>query len=161
MRAVFRLYFRLFHSPRVAGLENLPAAGTRCVYVVNHQSFLDGAFVAAFLPGAPTFAVNVHIARRWWARPFLAAVKHFPVDPVNPFNARTMVHAVREGAGLVIFPEGRITVTGALMKVYEGAGMVADKADAVMVPVRIDGAQFSRFSRMGGCCRSAGSPGCR
>ena len=149
VRAVFRLYFRLFHAPRVAGLENLPAAGTRCVYVVNHQSFLDGAFVAAFLPGAPTFAVNVHIARRWWARPFLAAVKHFPVDPVNPFNARTMVHAVREGAGLVIFPEGRITVTGALMKVYEGAGMVADKADAVMVPVRIDGAQFSRFSRMG------------
>ncbi len=149
VRAVFRLYFRLFHAPRVTGLENLPAAGTRCVFVVNHQSFLDGAFVAAFLPGAPTFAVNVHIARRWWARPFLAAVKHFPIDPVNPFNARTMVHAVREGANLVIFPEGRITVTGALMKVYDGAGMVADKADAVMVPVRIDGAQFSRFSRMG------------
>ncbi len=149
VRAVFRLYFRLFHAPRVRGLENLPAPGTRCVFVVNHQSFLDGAFVAAYLPGAPTFAVNVHIARRWWARPFLAAVKHFPVDPVNPFNARTMVHAVRGGAGLVIFPEGRITVTGALMKVYDGAGMVADKADAVVVPVRIDGGQFSRFSRMG------------
>ncbi len=149
VRAVFRAYFRLFHKPRVRGLENLPAAGTRRVYVVNHQSFLDGAFVAAYLPGAPTFAVNVHIARRWWARPFLAAVKHFPIDPVNPFNARTMVHAVRAGAGLVIFPEGRITVTGALMKVYDGAGMVADHADAVLVPVRIDGAQYSRFSRMG------------
>ena len=149
VRAAFRLYFRLFHAPRVSGLANLPPAGTRCVFVVNHQSFLDGAFVAAFLPGAPTFAVNVHIARRWWARPFLAAVKHFPVDPVNPFNARTMVHAVRDGLNLVIFPEGRITVTGALMKVYDGAGMVADRADAVMVPVRIDGAQFSHFSRMG------------
>ncbi len=147
--AAFRLYFRIFHAPLVRGLENLPPAGTRCVFVVNHQSFLDGALLAAFLPGAPTFAVNVHIARRWWARPFLAAVKHFPIDPVNPFNARTMVHAVREGANLVIFPEGRITVTGALMKVYDGAGMIADRAGAAMVPVRIDGAQFSRLSRMG------------
>ena len=59
-----------------------------------------------------------------------------------------MVKAVREGQTLVIFPEGRITVTGALMKVFDGPGMVADKADAPIVPVRIDGAQYSKFSRV-------------
>ncbi len=150
MRGVFRWYFRTFHRLRLSGLENLPAPGTRMVLVVNHQSFLDGCFVAAFLPNAPTFAVNVHIAKRWWARPFLAAVRHFTIDPVNPFSARAMVHAVREGQNLVIFPEGRITVTGALMKMYEGAGMVADRAGATIVPVRIDGLQFTKFSRMGG-----------
>ena len=149
-QAVFRAYFHLFHRARVTGLENLPPAGTRAVIVVNHQSFLDGCFLAAFLPIAVTFAVNVHIAKRWWVRPFLAAIHYFPIDPVNPFNARTMVHAVRLGQQLVVFPEGRITTTGALMKVYEGAGMIADKADAVVVPVRIDGLQFTRFSRMGG-----------
>jgi acyl-[acyl-carrier-protein]-phospholipid O-acyltransferase/long-chain-fatty-acid--[acyl-carrier-protein] ligase len=153
MRGVFRWYFRTFHRLRIAGLQNLPAPGTRCVIVVNHQSFLDGCLVAAFLPDAPTFAVNVHIARRWWARPFLAAVRHFTVDPANPFSARAMVREVRDGKNLVIFPEGRITVTGALMKVYEGAGMVADKAGAVLVPVRLDGLQFTRFSRMAGIVR--------
>ncbi len=150
LRAVFRWYFTTFHGVDVAGLENLPGHEQRAVYVVNHQSFADGCFVAAFLPGSPVFAVNVHTARRWWARPFLAAVRHFPVDPASPFSAKAMVRVVKDGAKLVVFPEGRITKTGALMKIYEGAGMVADKSGAVIVPVRIDGLQFTRLSRMGG-----------
>ena len=150
VRGVFRAYFRVLHGVTLSGMENLPAAGTRAVIVVNHQSYADGAFVAAFLPDAPTFAVNIQIAKRWWARPFLAAVKFFTVDPANPFNTKTMVKVVRDGETLVVFPEGRITMTGALMKVYDGAGMVADKAGAVLVPVHIDGLQFSRFSRLGG-----------
>ena len=150
LQAVVRwLYLRL-HGVDVSGLENLPAADQRAVYVVNHQSFADGVFVAAFLPGHPVFAVNIHTARRWWARPFLAAVHNFPVDPANPFSTKTMVRAVQGGAQLVVFPEGRLTKTGALMKVYEGAGLVADKADAVLVPIRIDGLQFTRLSHMRG-----------
>ena len=47
---------------------------------------------------------------------------------------------------IVVFPEGRITVTGWLMKVYDGTAMIADKADACVVPVRIDGLERSRFS---------------
>ncbi len=134
VRAVFRWYFEAFHGVDVTGLENLRQAGDRVVVVVNHQSFLDGCFVAAFLPGAPLFAVNIHTAQHWWARLFLSAVTYLPVDPANPFSTRTMVAAVKEGKMLVVFPEGRITTTGAIMKVYDGAGMVADKAGAVLLP---------------------------
>ena len=150
LRAMFQWYFRRFHGVDVAGMENLPDAGQRTVFVVNHQSLLDGCFVAAFLPGSPVFAVNIHIARKWWARPLLSAVRTFEVDPANPFSTKTMVRAVRDGQKLVIFPEGRLTRTGSLMKVYEGAGMVADKAGAVVVPVRIDGLQYSKVSNMKG-----------
>ncbi len=150
LRAVFRWYFLTFHGAKVTGLEHLRGLGDRVVIAVNHQSFADGCFVASFLPGAPVFAVNVHTAKRWWARPFLAAVRNFPVDPANPFATKTMIRAVQDGQTLVVFPEGRITTTGGLMKVYEGAGLVADKAEAVIVPVRIEGLQFSPLSRLGG-----------
>ena len=150
LRAVFGWYFRRLHGVTVRGLEHLPPVGTRAVLVVNHLSLADGAFVASQLPGDLVFAVNSHMARRWWARPFLAAIRSFAVDPANPFAAKTMVRAVQAGQWLVVFPEGRLTRTGGLMKVYEGAGMVADSAGAVIVPIRIDGLQFTPFARLAG-----------
>ncbi|WP_197277048.1 acyl-[ACP]--phospholipid O-acyltransferase [Sphingomonas profundi] len=157
-KALIRMTLQLLYRVELTGAENMPAAGSRAVVVVNHVSFLDGVLLGAFLPGKPTFAVHTRIAEAWWLRPFLKLFDVFPVDPTNPMSAKAMVRAVREGRTLVIFPEGRITVTGALMKVFDGPGMVADKADAPIIPVRIDGAQFTPFSRLGGKVRTRWFP---
>jgi acyl-[acyl-carrier-protein]-phospholipid O-acyltransferase/long-chain-fatty-acid--[acyl-carrier-protein] ligase len=158
IKSLFRGLLRLLYRVEVSGAENMPAVGTPAVVVVNHVSFLDGLLLAAFLPGKPTFAVHTRIAKAWWIKPFLPLFDAFPVDPTNPMAAKAMVKAVREGRTLVIFPEGRITVTGALMKVFDGPGMVADKADAPIIPVRIDGAQFTPFSRLRGKVRLRSFP---
>ncbi len=84
--------------------------------------------VIRFSPSIPGFA------QAWWLKPLLQLFGAFPVDPSNPLSTRAMVKAVREGRALVIFPEGRITVTGALMKVFDGPGMVADKAECADHP---------------------------
>ncbi len=152
-KALIRFVLKLVYRIELTGAENMPQPGARAVVVVNHVSFIDGLLLAAFLPGKPTFAVHTAICQRWWIKPLLKLFHAFPVDPTNPMSAKRMVKAVREGRTLVIFPEGRITVTGALMKVFDGPGMVADKADAPVIPVRIDGAQYTPFSYLRGKVR--------
>ncbi len=144
---------RLAYRVELRGQENYRAAGPRTVIVANHVSFLDAILLAAFLPGRPTFAINSHMADKWWVKPALSLVDAFPIDPTNPMSTKSLIRAVQAGRRCVIFPEGRITVTGALMKVYEGSGMIADKAEAAVLPVRIDGAQYTRFSRLRGKVR--------
>ena len=152
-KSIVRGLLKLLYRVEVTGLENMPKPGEPAVVVVNHVSFLDGLLLGAFLPGKPTFALNAEIAKAWWIKPFLPIFEAFPVDPTNPMATKAMVKAVRDGRTLVIFPEGRITVTGALMKVFDGPGLIASKANAPIIPVRIDGAQYSPFSRLRGKVR--------
>ena len=150
IKGIFTAIFRLFYKIEIKGLENLKAAGPRAVLVVNHLSYLDGALLATFLPGKPLFAVSSVIANRWWAWPFLALVETYPMHPSQPMAAKGFIRAIQSGRHGIIFPEGRLTQTGALMKVYEGASLIANKADAPIVPVRIDGLQYTPFSKMSG-----------
>ncbi len=153
IKGLFGGLLRLAYGAEVHGLENWPAANERMVIVANHVSFLDAVLLASLLPGRPTFAVNSVIAQRWWARIGLSLVDSFPLDPTKPLAAKSLIREVQAGRQCVIFPEGRITVTGALMKIYEGPGMIADKARARILPVRIDGAQYTPFSRLRGKLR--------
>jgi acyl-[acyl-carrier-protein]-phospholipid O-acyltransferase/long-chain-fatty-acid--[acyl-carrier-protein] ligase len=144
---------RPIYRVEVKGLENYRKAGERTVIVANHLSFIDGVLLATFLPGRPAFAIDTHQAARWWVRPFLGLFDAVPIDPTKPFATKALIRAVEEGRRCVIFPEGRITVTGALMKIYEGPAMIADKAKATILPVRLDGPQFTPFSRLKGKLR--------
>ena len=153
LRALAAWYFRRFHRAEISGLEHYRAAGKRVVMVVNHVSLADGVLVAAFLPDAPAFAIYAGMAHKWWVKPFIAPVDRFLLDPARPLVTRDMIDWVRQDRRLVIFPEGRLSRTGALMKVYDGAAMIADRAEAQVLPIRIDGPQFSPVGRMAGAFR--------
>jgi acyl-[acyl-carrier-protein]-phospholipid O-acyltransferase/long-chain-fatty-acid--[acyl-carrier-protein] ligase len=153
VKTVVAWALRRAYGVRVSGLENLARAGERAVIVVNHVSFLDPVLMAAFLPNRPIFAINTQVAGQWWVRPFLKMVDAIAIDPARALSTRELVHAVRDNRMCVIFPEGRISVTGALMKIYEGPGLIADHAAAPIVPVRIDGPQYTPFSRLQGRVR--------
>jgi len=146
------LLSHLYHI-EVSGLSHFAHAGKRILVVANHTSFLDAVLLTLYLPGEITFAINTHMAQRWWLRPFTRLVRVFPMEPANPLSTKSLIRFIRSGRTAVIFPEGRITVTGSLMKIYDGTGLVAEKADATVIPVRIDGAQYTPFSRLRGRVR--------
>jgi acyl-[acyl-carrier-protein]-phospholipid O-acyltransferase/long-chain-fatty-acid--[acyl-carrier-protein] ligase len=152
-RWLLRNALRLAYAVRVTGLEHYAAAGKRVLIVANHTSFLDAALLAVFLPDRLTFAINTEISKRWWIKPLLKIVDAFPLDPTNPYSLKSLIRYIEQDQRAAIFPEGRITVTGSLMKIYPGPGLVADKSGAMVLPVRIDGAQYTPFSRLRGRIR--------
>jgi len=148
MNDLLSIVFRAFFHLEVKGLENVAKAGHNAIIALNHVSFLDAPIATALLPKRPVFAIDVAMSRQWWIQPFLKFVRTMALDPLKPMALRTIINAVRDGNMLVIFPEGRITITGSLMKVYDGAAMIADKSDAMVVPVRIEGPERTIFSRL-------------
>ncbi|MEJ0011009.1 MAG: acyl-[ACP]--phospholipid O-acyltransferase, partial [Bauldia sp.] len=149
VRDLLSIVFRAFYRLEVKGIENFAkTADQNTIIALNHVSFLDAALAMSILDRDPVFAIDQWIARRWWVRPFLPFVSFLPLDSRHPMATRRMIEAVRAGKTLVIFPEGRLTATGSLMKVYDGAGLVAEKSGALIVPVRIDGLEQTPFTRL-------------
>ncbi len=142
------ILYRAIFRTEVKGLENLHNLPPNSIIALNHVSFLDAGIAMALLGIDPIFAVDTNMAKKWWVRPFVRLTRALPIDPFKPMATRTLIHAVQQGNTLIIFPEGRLTVTGSLMKVYDGAALIADKSDATIVPVRIDGLEQSPFTRL-------------
>ncbi|WP_411726482.1 1-acyl-sn-glycerol-3-phosphate acyltransferase, partial [Methyloglobulus sp.] len=148
LRKIVGLILTLIYRVEINGVENYEKAGERVLIIANHTSFLDPLLLWVFLPDDITFSINTHISQRWWLQPFLGLSQIFPMNPTHPMSLKDLIHHLRNDTRTVIFPEGRITVTGGLMKVYDGTGMVADKSQATVLPIRISGGQYTHFSRL-------------
>ena len=154
IRSVLRMLLKTIYRVEVIGKENYFETGRRALIIANHTSFLDAVLLVAFLPEKVTFAISPIQAKRWWIKPFLNLVSTYSINPAEPMKTKTLIKDIRRGLKVVIFPEGRLTETGSLMKIYEGPGMIADRSDAMILPIRIEGAQYSIFSRLGGKLRT-------
>ena len=148
LRDLLSIIFRAFYRVEIIGQENIAKAGKNAIIALNHVSFLDAPLALSILDKEPVFAIDHEIAQRWWVKPFLKLTRAMPLDPTRPLATRSLINAVKNGESLIIFPEGRLTVTGSLMKVYDGAGLIAEKSGAKVVPVRIEGLEATLFSRL-------------
>jgi acyl-[acyl-carrier-protein]-phospholipid O-acyltransferase/long-chain-fatty-acid--[acyl-carrier-protein] ligase len=151
LRTLARVLFRI----RVQGMERAVASAAseqRLLVIANHESFLDGILLGLFLPiKNPVFVVHTEVVKRWsWRFALGVMADYLAVDPGNPMAVKRVMRLLESGRPVVIFPEGRITMTGSLMKVYAGPAFVAAKTGATLLPVRLDGPSRSYFSRLYG-----------
>jgi acyl-[acyl-carrier-protein]-phospholipid O-acyltransferase / long-chain-fatty-acid--[acyl-carrier-protein] ligase len=147
LASVLRIICKFLFRVKVRGLENVPAEDGLLI-VANHESFLDGLLLCLFLPKKATFVVHTSTFKKWAFRQALRLTRHVEVDTANPIAMKKVIKLLESGENVVVFPEGRVTATGEIQKVYDGPGFIAGKAGATVLPVRIDGAAESYFGRL-------------
>ena len=154
LRAILRTLARILFRVRVMGVAEALRGSEkeRLLVIANHESFLDGILLGLFLPiKNPVFVVHTEVIKRpLWRFGLGMMADYLSVDPANPMAMKRVVRTLESGRPVVIFPEGRITLTGSLMKVYDGPAFIAAKTAATVLPVRLDGPSRSYFSRLYG-----------
>ncbi|MEZ5690664.1 MAG: AMP-binding protein [Rickettsiales bacterium] len=148
IRPALTFLLKKLYRIKIIGLENFEKTEGSTVIIANHQSFVDPLFLSVFLPDKVSFAMNVHQARKWYFRWIDLIISTYKIDPLAPMSLKTLINDVKNGGKIVIFPEGRITTTGGIMKIYDGTGKIIEKTGATLLPIYIDGTEYSKVSRM-------------
>jgi len=147
VRTFVRGILKFLFKTKVIGADQLEISGPSII-IANHVSFLDAIFLYAYLPRQVCFVVNTAIADK--ISFFLRWINHVTIDPLNPYSLKKIVKVIKKGQPIVLFPEGRITTTGGLMKIYSGTGFIALKTGAFVQPVIFRGLERSKLSRLQG-----------
>ena len=146
LRSLIRSVIGFCFDVKVKNLDNFNAAGKKVIIVANHTSLIDSLLIAAFMPDRLSFAIGLEWADKWYIKMLGLLVDLIPIDQTNPMALRTLIEEIKKNKKVVIFPEGRISITGSLMKIHEGMGMVAEKTKAKILPICLAGTQYSKFS---------------
>lgn len=138
---------RLLFGFRSFGSESLMTPGP-VLLLPNHVSWFDWLFIGVCLQKDWRFVTSSTTARlspvhRW----IMNNRRTFPIDPLSPYAAKQMAGYLQAGGRLVLFPEGRISDTGSLMKLFDGTGFLLHKTGARVITAYIKGAHRLPFSR--------------
>jgi 1-acyl-sn-glycerol-3-phosphate acyltransferase len=123
------------------GREQLPAS--RAVVALNHASYLDGIVALALLPPGARFVVKGELGQNPFLRRALVRLGALFVERFDPKrgieDTVRLEAAVREGATLVVFPEGTNRRIPGLFPFRMGAFQIAARTGAPVVPGGIVG----------------------
>ncbi|HEY0845039.1 MAG TPA: AMP-binding protein [Noviherbaspirillum sp.] len=145
-RAGIRICLRLLGvSFTISGLERLPSSPH--ILLVNHASYLDGILLTAFLPACPGYAIVAkrELQEQTLSRVILNAIGAVFVERSDPRQVsgelERMVALLRNGANLLVFPEGTFDRQPGLKPFRTGAFLAAAQA---RVPVATAGLRGTR-----------------
>lgn len=145
LRKFLRLVLGLLYRVQLTGHDGQLSRG-RPLVVANHDSSLDALLVALFLPGKPLIVLPGVLAGRWMGVLAKRVATCVELEPAGGYAVKRLVRALRAGRPVVVFPQERLCTTGSTMKVYDAAGIVAARADADVIPLRIEGTLYSRWA---------------
>ena len=141
-KAIMSPIYAVLFPHRAIGVENLPAQGG-FVLCVNHIHARDPFFLSTVIPTGKKlfFMAKKELFKSKIVGTFLSWLGAFPVDRghADLNSIRTSMKVVREGNGLVIFPQGTRSKTNAPTPFLSGASMIALRGGVPVIPCYIAG----------------------
>lgn len=144
--ALVRFLLRIIYRVELRGREHYDAAGARTLIIYNPGSILDPLILAAVLPHRVTLLADRALEHKWWMRPVCALADTQFFDFSSPAATVSLVHALARNGRCMVFHSGSLGNDPRYIRILEAAGVIAEKADATLLPVRIDGASSTVFS---------------
>jgi 1-acyl-sn-glycerol-3-phosphate acyltransferase len=127
--------------PRVTGLENMPEGP--CILAPNHCSYLDPFVLLAALPDTARFVVKGECRDNRAFGPLIRRAGHVLIERLQAERALAGLEAVaallREGAPVIVFPEGTFSREAGLRPFKLGAFRLACEAGVPVVPIALRG----------------------
>jgi acyl-[acyl-carrier-protein]-phospholipid O-acyltransferase/long-chain-fatty-acid--[acyl-carrier-protein] ligase len=140
MITLLRLLLRLLFRFRAYNTEALRTPGP-VLLLPNHTSWWDWLFLGVCLDTDWRFVTSSATARTSWLHRFVMVNRRtFPVENDSPYAVKHMAEYLQKGGRLVLFPEGRLSRTGSLMKLFDGTGFLIHKTKAKVVVGYLRGA---------------------
>src|SRR4051812_323638 len=140
MIALLRFLLRILYRFRIHHSEVLKTPGP-VVLLPNHSSWWDWLLVGVCLESDWRFVTSAESAQTsWFHKKVMINRRTFPVDINSAYAVKHMAEYLQKGGRLVLFPEGRLSRTGALMKLYDGTGFLIFKTHAKVITAYLRGA---------------------
>jgi 1-acyl-sn-glycerol-3-phosphate acyltransferase len=126
---------------QLRGTSNVPAGGP-LLMVSNHVGAVDPAIIGAWTPRPVWFMAKAELFKGSWAW-LMRAYHAFPVIRHSPDRTalRRAFNLLKQGSAVVLFPEGHRAGNARLLRAEPGAGFVARRSGAPLVPIAITGTQ--------------------
>ena len=126
---------------RAYGTENVPERGG-FILASNHQSYLDPVFCGLALKRRLHFVARDSLFHNRFFASLIYSLNAIPVkrDRADVSTMRTVIARLKEGHGVCLFPEATRTSDGRIQPFKPGFGLLCRRANAVVVPVLLDGA---------------------
>jgi acyl-[acyl-carrier-protein]-phospholipid O-acyltransferase/long-chain-fatty-acid--[acyl-carrier-protein] ligase len=137
---------RLLYSYHICNAEVLTSPGP-VLLLPNHSSWWDWLLIGVCLENDWRFVVSREAAEvSWIHKRIMINSRTFPVDMNSPYGVKHMAEYLQKGGRLVLFPEGRLSRTGSLMKLFDGTGFLISKTHAKVITAYLRNAYRLPFS---------------